>query len=184
MAPTLDAHHNRKWGSNQWVNNGFAVCVSSGQANAEVRADGGAPSLMCLHEEPIVAHSLRAEGFDASEGGTGRETPLVPVAFNWNAQAAQLPSIDRDTSICDGLTCSQQAGVALATQVRRLTPVECSRLQGFPDDYLTQVPWRGKVPPPDGPMYKALGNSMAVPVMAWIGKRIQMVEDIIAEKAA
>lgn len=57
-------------------------------------------------------------------------------------------------------------------QVRRLTPVECARLQGFPDDYLSQVPWRGKSPPPDGPMYKALGNSMAVPVMRWIGQQI------------
>ena len=60
-----------------------------------------------------------------------------------------------------------------AMKVRRLTPVECSRLQGFPDDYLTQVPWRGKPTPPDGPMYKALGNSWAVPVVAWIGRRIQ-----------
>jgi DNA (cytosine-5)-methyltransferase 1 len=58
-------------------------------------------------------------------------------------------------------------------QVRRLTPVECERLQGFPDDYLTQVPWRGKSTPPDGPMYKALGNSWAVPVVAWIGRRIK-----------
>jgi hypothetical protein len=61
-------------------------------------------------------------------------------------------------------------------QVRRLTPVECERLQGFPDDY-TQVPYRNK-PAADGPRYKALGNSMAVPVMAWIGKRIQQVEEI------
>jgi len=60
--------------------------------------------------------------------------------------------------------------------VRRLTVVECSRLQGFPDDYLTRVSWRGSSPPADGPMYKALGNSMAVPVMSWIGARIQMVE--------
>jgi DNA (cytosine-5)-methyltransferase 1 len=63
-------------------------------------------------------------------------------------------------------------GVAANMAVRRLTPLECSRLQGFPDDYLTQVTWRGKCPPPDGPMYKALGNSMAVPCMAWIGQRI------------
>jgi DNA (cytosine-5)-methyltransferase 1 len=55
-------------------------------------------------------------------------------------------------------------------QVRRLTPTECERLQGFPDGY-TQVPHRGK-PAADGPRYKSLGNSMAVPVMAWIGKRI------------
>ena len=61
--------------------------------------------------------------------------------------------------------------------VRRLTPRECERLQGFPDDY-TLVPHRNK-PMSDGPRYKALGNSMAVPVMHWIGKRIQMIEDMI-----
>jgi DNA (cytosine-5)-methyltransferase 1 len=60
--------------------------------------------------------------------------------------------------------------------VRRLTPVECERLQGFPDNY-TQIPWRKKEADvcPDGPRYKAMGNSMAVPVMKWIGQRIQEV---------
>jgi DNA (cytosine-5)-methyltransferase 1 len=67
-----------------------------------------------------------------------------------------------------------------AMQVRRLTPRECERLQGFPDDY-TAIPWRGKEAP-DGPRYKALGNSMAVPVMRWIGKRIQQVEKILDER--
>ena len=59
-------------------------------------------------------------------------------------------------------------------QVRRLTPVECERLQGFPDGY-TNIPWRKKPASdcPDGPRYKALGNSWAVPVVRWIGKRIQ-----------
>jgi len=63
--------------------------------------------------------------------------------------------------------------------IRRLTPIECERLQGFPDNY-TQIPWRNKAPEncPDGPRYKAMGNSMAVPVMRWIGEKIQMVEDI------
>lgn len=60
--------------------------------------------------------------------------------------------------------------IAGGSGVRRLTPVECERLQGFPDDY-TAVPFRGR-PATDGPRYKALGNSMAVPVMAWICKRI------------
>jgi DNA (cytosine-5)-methyltransferase 1 len=59
----------------------------------------------------------------------------------------------------------------LTPTVRRLTPTECERLQGFPDGY-TQVPYRGK-PAADGPRYKALGNSMAVPVMRWIGERIE-----------
>jgi DNA (cytosine-5)-methyltransferase 1 len=68
---------------------------------------------------------------------------------------------------------------ATTSAVRRLTPRECERLQGFPDDY-TAIPWRKKPAEqcPDGPRYKALGNSMAVPVMRWIGERIQQVENI------
>jgi site-specific DNA-cytosine methylase len=67
--------------------------------------------------------------------------------------------------------------------VRRLTPVECERLQGFPDNW-TRIPYRGKPAEqcPDGPRYKACGNSMAVPVMRWIGERIQMMEDILIER--
>ena len=57
--------------------------------------------------------------------------------------------------------------------VRRLTPKECERLQGFPDDY-TNIEYKGK-PAADGPRYKALGNSMAVPVIRWIGERIEAV---------
>ena len=60
--------------------------------------------------------------------------------------------------------------------VRRLTPRECERLQGFPDDY-TDIPYRNKEHAPDGPRYKAMGNSMAVPVMRWIGERIRTVEE-------
>jgi DNA (cytosine-5)-methyltransferase 1 len=59
-----------------------------------------------------------------------------------------------------------------AMQVRRLTPVECERLQGFPDNY-TNIPWRKKPDSPDGPRYKSLGNSWAVPVVRWLGKRIK-----------
>ncbi len=65
-------------------------------------------------------------------------------------------------------------GFLRGSAVRRLTPQECERLQGFPDDY-TLISHRGK-PAADGPRYKALGNSMAVPVMRWIGERISMVE--------
>jgi DNA (cytosine-5)-methyltransferase 1 len=74
-----------------------------------------------------------------------------------------------DTNTGDGAPC-----VATAAAVRRLTPRECERLQGFPDDH-TLIPWRGKTAP-DGPRYKALGNSMAVPVMRWIGQRIAHLE--------
>jgi len=58
--------------------------------------------------------------------------------------------------------------------VRRLTPRECERLQGFPDDW-TAVEHRGK-PASDGPRYRALGNSMAVPVLAWIGRQIKKAQ--------
>ena len=69
-------------------------------------------------------------------------------------------------------------GVATSA-VRRLTPRECERLQGFSDDF-TRIPYRNKPADqcPDGPRYKALGNSMAVPVMRWIGERIEMVENL------
>lgn len=62
-------------------------------------------------------------------------------------------------------------GLLVRSAVRRLTPVECERLQGFPDDY-TNIPWRGKPISPDGPRYKALGNSWAVPKFRWVGERI------------
>lgn len=68
--------------------------------------------------------------------------------------------------------------------VRRLTPVECERLQGFPDNH-TLIPWRGKnaADCPDGPRYKAIGNSMAVPVMRWIGERIAANLNVVVDIA-
>jgi DNA (cytosine-5)-methyltransferase 1 len=64
------------------------------------------------------------------------------------------------------------AAIVQTMAVRRLTPIECERLQGFPDNY-SNIPWRKAAESPDGPRYKALGNSWAVPVVAWIGQRIQ-----------
>ena len=224
----------------------------------------------------FVAHTLRGEGFDASEDGPGRGTPLVPVTAvaltasrsstqSPNEDATPVPVMSNDpaTAICaneqrtytneggmfqlrnvvaqpvavpmvnmqgskgnavaqaDGPsytlnamhghdmhavavvspvrygnhqqdTLHHESGImstlpggsndnaghytntVTAMQVRRLTPRECERLQGFPDDY-TLIPWRGKPASecPDGPRYKALGNSWAVPVVRWIGRRIQ-----------
>jgi DNA (cytosine-5)-methyltransferase 1 len=76
----------------------------------------------------------------------------------------------------DGNPAINQPTVMQSMAVRRLTPIECERLQGFPDSY-TDIKSKNK-PTPDGPRYKALGNSMAVPVMAWIGQRIEQVEAI------
>jgi DNA (cytosine-5)-methyltransferase 1 len=298
---------------------GAAPCVTAGAANGGaahgarsgsakdnlivpvasmcLNAKGGAGRLDAESETLIptigggfdVAHSLRGEGFDASEDGTGRGTPLVPVihadlmptmtagpstkaghnarsghckdayivpvAFQeiadcltsaygtkWNGNAsatngslfafhptqdpisssdggthamgcgssggqasvavafpiisdadrsdssARTPSPDaegrvrlRDPGLGIGkdgdpmftLQATKPHAVATPMQVRRLTPVECERLQGFPDNY-TAIPWRKKPASecPDGPRYKALGNSWAVPVVRWIGRRI------------
>ncbi|NBW19797.1 MAG: DNA (cytosine-5-)-methyltransferase [Caulobacteraceae bacterium] len=85
-----------------------------------------------------------------------------PIDFH----ATQTP-ISGDVS--PSLGSSMYAGVHTQMAVRRLTPVECERLQGFPDNY-TNI----RADCPDGPRYKALGNSMAVPVMRWIGERIAL----------
>jgi DNA-cytosine methyltransferase len=81
--------------------------------------------------------------------------------------AETFPTLTKDSG-------DQSPHVATTMAVRRLTPVECERLQGFPDNW-SQIPWKGKPAEqcPDGPRYKACGNSMAVPVMRWIGERIQ-----------
>ena len=79
-----------------------------------------------------------------------------------------------ETAFTLAATQDQWVGTPPAMQVRKLTPTECERLQGFPDGY-TNIAWRKKDEAPDGPRYKALGNSMAVPCMRWIGERIAKV---------
>jgi DNA (cytosine-5)-methyltransferase 1 len=144
-----------------------------------------------------LAHALRGEGFDVSEDGSDRGTPLVPVAFQSNqsfdsGRVVQPMACDLyNGTESDGAVptfgaasgSANHAGpkVRQGFMVRRLTPVECERLQGFPDGW-TAIPWRGKAAElcPDGPRYKAIGNSMAVPVMRWIGERISMVKEIVS----
>lgn len=197
-----------------------------------------------------VAHALSADGFDASEDGTGRGTPLVPIAFPAELSGTQCASSEQlspalsvshtmavafDTTqitsaanysnprpgdpshplaagahppavafsimpmnsgkdykarptdvaqpvMAGGPVGGNQGGDYIAEQwaVRRLTPRECERLQGFPDDW-TQVPHRGR-PAADGPRYKAIGNSMAVNVMRFIGERIAAVDAIARDQ--
>lgn len=80
------------------------------------------------------------------------------------------------------LTRGHSHAVATASVVRKLMPVECERLQGFPDGW-TQIPYRGKPAEqcPDAPRYKAIGNSWCVPVVRWIGQRIK--KELINENA-
>jgi len=154
--------------------------------------------------ENLITHTLRGDGFDASEDGTGRGTPLVPFAFHptqdpissndichaigaqHNATAAvctigwseQLNAhVDLAGTIQRGGNGGRHEGVMDAKmRVRRLMPIECERLQGFPDNY-TRISEKT----PDGARYKAIGNSMPVPVMRYIGERINLIEKLMGE---
>ncbi len=205
--------------------NGFGV----GEIAPTFRAMGHLNSNQNAGGQIAVAHTLKGEGFDASEDGTGRGTPIVPVppftlAIRGRGDSHQLEyrqdgtanavltpnggragigvgAIAFDTTQitsaanysnpkpdapCHPLAAGAEVqAVQEAWAVRRLTPTECERLQGFPDNF-TNVPWGKKDAAPDGPRYKALGNSMAVNVMRWIGQRIEAVESILQsmERAA
>ena len=135
---------------------------------------------------PAVAIQNATRG--ASQNGLGITTdgPMYTldvgsqhaVATGWSEELNALQ--DLQPTIQRGGAGGRHEGVMQPDmQVRRLTPTECERLQGFPDNF-TRIPWRNKAAEdcPDGPRYKAMGNSMAVPVMRWIGERIQMVESL------
>lgn len=106
---------------------------------------------------------------------SGQHPPLLTPAVAWDEELNAREELAG--TLLRGGAGGRHDGVLQASAVRRLTPVECERLQGFPDDY-TQIEWRNKPAEncPDGPRYKAMGNSMAVPVMRWIGERISMVD--------
>jgi DNA (cytosine-5)-methyltransferase 1 len=124
--------------------------------------------------------TLRADGHSGSHANAG---VMPAVAFSIMPMNSGKDYKARETDVAQpvmagGPVGGNQGGDYICqSAVRRLTPRECERLQGFPDDF-TQIPWRGKPASecPDGPRYKALGNSMAVPVMSWVGERIQQVE--------
>ncbi|ENZ9958755.1 Dam family site-specific DNA-(adenine-N6)-methyltransferase [Salmonella enterica] len=105
-------------------------------------------------QPPAIACAFKA-GQGAKAGGIGFAEEQSPTLTSASSGSNLVPAVMR------------------GFQVRRLTPVECERLQGFPDNH-TLISWRGKdaTDCPDGPRYKAIGNSMAVPVMRWIGERI------------
>jgi DNA (cytosine-5)-methyltransferase 1 len=115
------------------------------------------------------------EAFSIREDAKAKNFSATPTDVGLAVQAHQ-PSVQSHHA---------QIFVAQPMQVRRLTPRECERLQGFADDY-TLIPWRKKPAEdcPDGPRYRALGNSMAVPVMRWIGERIAKVDTLKNQGAA
>lgn len=175
----------------------FVPMLSSGQANATVTTDGTSPTLTCLHDQPVVAAAsciacsskdhggdaaynlsptLRAGGYDKSRPNGG--VPPAVAGSHWDDANNPHPTLTQ-THNTGGIGQSNQeifsqrgGGLASHLTVRRLTPREYERLQGFPDDF-TLIPYRHGKPAADGPRYKALGNSMAVPVIGWVLDRIQ-----------
>ncbi|EGZ5754176.1 Dam family site-specific DNA-(adenine-N6)-methyltransferase [Salmonella enterica] len=146
---------------------------NNGQENACIAfsyKDNGADATSDL------SPTIRAGNHDKSHANSG-QPPAIAFAFK-AGQGAKAGGIGYAEEQSPTLT-SASSGTNLApavmhgVAVRRLTPIECERLQGFPDNH-TLIGWRGKDAPecPDGPRYKAIGNSMAVPVMRWIGERI------------
>lgn len=157
-------------------------------------ADRG-QNIVAVHgtQDPCVSDQAFALG--RNNGQENAVVQSVSIRGREGGASAELSG-----EVATVLRASQGGGdkphVLTSMRVRRLTPVECERLQGFPDDY-TRIPWKGGYWPadkhspeiraaiaeqcPDGPRYKALGNSMAVPVMRWIGERIKMVSEVIAE---
>jgi DNA (cytosine-5)-methyltransferase 1 len=160
FSPTLQAQNN---GSTAVPAVGFTY---SGYSNQPAWMTGDRTD--CL---PASGHS------DGSHQGVG------VMALREN-QRGEVQYVDPPHALASGGGKPGQGycGVQQAMAVRRLTPRECERLQGFPDDY-TLVEYRKK-PAADGPRYRALGNSMAVPVMRWVGERIAMVDKITLKGGA
>ncbi len=266
-APTLDAGC-----KDGFIRNQLGAGILSPAAEISYCLNAGGMGRQDVETETLIAHALFADGFDASEDGTGRGTPMVPiaictahtqsnghgfsdyiahtleqtnsqaVAFNLRGReggaipepspmasiraasggssnsylafsakdygadvggvAPTLRGMGHDANHANGggqlaiaapLTASYGKQVDSSDTcngppnllhsgmaVRRLTPRECERLQGFPDDY-TLVEYRGRLAA-DGSRYRALGNSMAVPVMRWSGARIAAVHEIVLHR--
>ena len=137
---------------------------------------GGSETLLVVHGRQTPCTSDKAFTLDCQHNGNTNVVCINGNIINKNPEGTSggngMGAIQDGTAYT--LTATDRHAVSDGLQVRRLTPVECERLQGFPDDH-TQIPWRGKPAAecPDSPRYKAIGNSMAVPVMRWIGRKIK-----------
>lgn len=132
--------------------------------------------LVCGVADPVTA----SEGKTYTHEGTHnfRLHNVVSVAENQRAEVVEAP-VTQALSTGGGKMGQGYPAVAVEYTLRRLTPLECERLQGFPDGH-TAVPFAGKEVAADSHRYKAIGNSMAVPVMHYVGRRIQLWEEVTA----
>jgi DNA (cytosine-5)-methyltransferase 1 len=175
VAPTLRAGCNATGGDRPYGTDvdtcdslvPFAIPFDTTQITSQVnrsRPEDGDPA-------PTLAKGAHAPAlaFQPRYARNDRGAPQEELAYPLTAEAGRTGKGDSAQVVSTGWA------------VRRLTPRECERLQGFPDDY-TRISWRGKPVDgcPDGPRYKALGNSIAVPCLRWIGERIELCETVLA----
>ena len=141
------------------------------------------PIAVDCYNQTINEHTTQTIGSSASDVNHYGAV-LQPQAIDFrNQNISEDVTMTLQSKSNGGYSLNYQPGILQPTMaIRRLTPTECERLQGFPDGW-TKIPYRNKPEEvcPDGPRYKACGNSMAVPVMRWIGERIQMVEQLMKD---
>jgi DNA (cytosine-5)-methyltransferase 1 len=153
-----------------------ALCARDYKGVGKQYAEEGKVICQRVTSSKSVAEPTPTSSGTAGVGTAGKDA-LVEMEVAYTLAASQDQTILTDVGgTADEMAVTIHDGSRWV--VRRLTPVECERLQGFPDNY-TDIPYKGKEHPPDTPRYKALGNSMAVPVMRWIGERIQTVDEVI-----
>jgi len=186
VAPTLCTNTDRTDERNT------SYVIAHGQANAEIVSDGS-PSLTCNHETPIYfGLPGNCLGRKPENGGNQTEplhdqspcltkTDQHAVCFAQNSRD-ELREMRVSGALAANPGMKQTSYIRDSRVVRRFTPTECERLQGMPDGY-TRISWRNSKLEncPDGPRYRAIGNSMTVPVMRWIGERIDFIHQIKIE---
>lgn len=137
---------------------------NAGDPAYSLRASSGGSSkpMVCITGD--VTHTLTAEGADASEDGTGRGTPIV-TAFHENSRGElRLTDIAGNLSTGGGKPGPGYPAIMDDYGVRRLTPLECERLQGYPDEHTASQS--------DAQRYRQMGNSVAIPVVEWVSSRL------------
>jgi DNA (cytosine-5)-methyltransferase 1 len=250
VAPTLDQRAGGSGANSFATSGGLVAAPLTSNPYADNEAQESKLVAMCLNaknnrfdgeSQTFVTHSLRADGFDASEDGTGRGTPLVAVpileagartgkstsdiragvgigesgdpmftlqsgkqhAVAFQSSQSGVREHETHATLDSNNGPRRRNGIMQGMAVRRLTPIECARLQGFPDTFchiyrnkkrkitpetaayyrshglkcfLRDGQWFTLIAA-DGPIYKAYGNSMAIPVLRWIGDRIRQVQE-------
>jgi DNA (cytosine-5)-methyltransferase 1 len=170
---------------------GGAMPELSDSASVRASAGGSSNSYVAFSAKDSgsdadeIAPTLRGMGHENSHANGGGQVAVAFTLHGSDSTASTATPTDvagsvrtrAPGSVENSSTTVAQQGMA----VRRLTPRECERLQGFPDDY-TLIEYRCKLAA-DGPRYKALGNSMAVPVIRWIGQRIAAVHEIVSRRS-